>query len=217
MALYLFLCLFGATLCLWYTVVQRSWGLELQRENTLWDDAGPQKKKQFSLDLWFKKTQLSLSPSFVPWEVRYGCHQNKVSGPQQLWWSNMTQRHEAQPKCSASDAGTARILFSPPKKLPMIDRLRPSYLYYSPSRQLSMCWLSTHTRWESIALLFTLTITWKIGDMLSKGIHPARFRLQLAFCAVAKEQLNHMWAWFWQKQRCCSVQTPRMTESGWRE
>lgn len=57
------------------------------------------------------------------------------------------------------------------------DRLHPSYLYYSPSRQLSMCWLSTHIRWEWIALLFTLTITWKIGDILSKGIHPAWFRL----------------------------------------
>lgn len=72
------------------------------------------------------------------------------------------------------------------------DRLRPNYLYYSPSRQLSMCWLSTHTRLEWIALLFTLTITWKIGDMLSKGIHPMWFRFQLAFCAVAKEQLNHV-------------------------
>lgn len=97
------------------------------------------------------------------------------------------------------------------------DRLHPSYLYYSPSRQLSMCWLSTHARWEWIALLFTLTITWKIGDMLSKGIHPARFRLQLAFCAVAKEQLNHMWACSEQKRDACSVQTPRMRESGWRE
>jgi len=117
------------------------------------------KKKQFLLDLWFKKTQLSQSLSSVPWEVRYGCHQSKVSGPQQLWWSNMNQRHEAQPKCSASDAGTARMLCSPPKKLPI--RLRPRYLYYSPSRQLSMCGLSTHARWEWMALLFTLTITYK--------------------------------------------------------
>lgn len=79
----------------------------------------------------------------------------------------------------------------PSSKVATHDKWHPCYLYYSPSRQLSMCWPSIHTRWEWMALLFTLTMTWKIRDMLSKGIHPEWFRLQLAFCAVAKEQLNY--------------------------
>ncbi len=81
--------------------------------------------------------------------------------------------------------------FVPSSKVATHDKWHPCYLYYSPSRQLSMCWPSIHTRWEWMALLFTLTMTWKIGDMLSKGIHPEWFRLQLAFCSMAKEQLNY--------------------------
>lgn len=193
MALYFFLCLFCATCVLllpWYTEVQSSWGLELPRKNILWDDAGPQKKE--TVLTWFMVQENSAAATTVLCSIEGSV---RVPSEQSQWpTAAVVIKHEPEAWSSAQMFGfwcwNSKNCV-PSSKVATHDKWHPCYLYYSPSRQLSMCWPSIHTRWEWMALLFTLTMTWKIRDMLSKGIHPEWFRLQLAFCAVAKEQLNY--------------------------